>query len=95
MIRLLRITAIVLLVAAAAVYAGDWAVYLLRGAPTEKITVSLFVSAPLKGNKQEMDYIGQEQWTCTDTLFPLPPYAQDQSNPCWYLRQHTNQVTTY
>jgi len=95
MIRLLRMGVIALLVLAAALYLGDWAVFLLRGSPTDKITVSLFVNAPLKNNKLESDYLGQEQWSCTKTMFPLPPYAKDTSSPCWYLRQHTNQVTTY
>ena len=76
-------------------YGGDWAIYKLRGSPTDTVTVSLFVSAPLKNEKQEIDYIGQEQWTCTRSLFPFPPYQQNQSSPCWYLRKHTNQTTTY
>jgi hypothetical protein len=99
MMRFLRFSAIGLLIAAAALYVGDWIVFKLRGSPTEKVTVSLFVSVPLNGpvgsNKQEIDFLGQEQWSCTRTLFPLPPYAHDQSMPCWYLRKHTNQVTTY
>ena len=99
MIRFLRLAAIVLLVAALALYAGDWLIFKLRGSPVDTITVSLFDSVPLKsGNgtsKQEIDFLGQEQWTCTRTLFPFPPYQHDQSSPCWYLRKHTNQVTTY
>ncbi len=95
MMRLLRTSAVWLLIAAAALYAGDWLVFKLRGSPTDRITVSLFVSAPLKNNKQEIDYLGQEEWSCAKTLFPQLPYAEDQSIPCWYLRKHTNQVTTY
>jgi hypothetical protein len=95
MIRLLRIVAIVLIVAAAILYVSDWLIYKLRGSPTDTVTVSLFVSASLKNEKQEIDYIGQEQWTCTHSLFPFPPYQQNQSSPCWYLRKHTNQTTTY
>jgi hypothetical protein len=95
MMRFLRLSAIGLLISAAALYLGDWIVFKLRGSPTDQVTVSLFVSAPLKNNKQEIDYLGQEQWSCTRTLFPLPPYTHGQSSPCWYLRKHTNQVTTY
>ena len=95
MMRFLRFSVIGLLIATAALYVGDWAVFKLRGSPTDQVTVSLFVSAPLKNNKQEIDYLGQEQWSCTRTLFPLPPFAHGQSSPCWYLRSHTNQVTTY
>lgn len=95
MIRFLRLAAIALVVAALALYAGDWLVYKLRGSPVDTVTVSLFVSAQLKNEKQEIDYIGQEQWNCARTLFPQIPFAHDRSLPCWYLRQHTNQTTTY
>jgi hypothetical protein len=99
MIRSLRLSAIIVLAVAATLYVGDWLIFHLRGAPTDKLTVSLFVSVPLNGplgsNKQEIDFIGQEQWSCTKTIFPQIPFAHDQSMPCWYLRQHTNQVTTY
>jgi hypothetical protein len=71
-------------------YAGDWALFNIRGARTAKVTVSHFVSAPLKNNKQEIDYLGSEEQTCSFTLFPQAGYT-----PCWYLRKHTNQVTTY
>lgn len=83
-----------LLVAAAVIYAGDWAVFKLRGSPTETVTVSLFVSAPLKGNKVELDFTGQEQWACSKTLFPVL-LPQPGMQPCWYLKKHKNQVATY
>ena len=95
MMRVLRFSLIGLLIASAALYVGDWAAFTLRGSPTDQVTVSLFVSAPLKDNKQEIDFIGQEQWSCTRTMFPQVPFAHDRSMPCWYLRRHTNQVTTY
>jgi hypothetical protein len=95
MMRYLRIAAVALLIATAALYAGDWLIFKLRGSPVNTVTVSLFVSAPLKGEKQEIDFIGQEQWNCTRTLFPFPPYQKNQSMPCWYLLKHTNQTTTY
>jgi hypothetical protein len=51
--------------------------------------VSHFISAPLKNNKQEIDYLGSEEVPCSISLFPQGGYT-----PCWYLRRHTNQVTT-
>lgn len=68
-------------------YAGDWLIFNLRGGPTAKITVSHFLSTPLKNNKQELDYLGSEEALCSRTLFP-----QAGHDPCWYLRKHTNQV---
>lgn len=83
-----------LLIAAAVVYVGDWVIFKLRGSPAETVTVSLFVSAPLKNNKIELDFTGQEQWACSKTLFPVL-LPQPGMQPCWYLKKHTNQVATY
>lgn len=79
-----------LLVIAIGAYLGDWAVYKMRGSPNRHIRVSHFVTAPLKDNRQEIDYIGSEDMPCTVTMFP-----QDSHPPCWYLSRHTNQVTQY
>lgn len=95
MMRILRTSLIALLIAAVAIFVGDLAVFKLRGSPTQTITVSLFVSAPLKNNKQEMDYLGQENQTCAQSLFPQNLLAGQRMSPCWYLQKHTNQVTTY
>ena len=95
MMRILRMALIALLIAAAALFIGDLAVFELRGAPTRKITVSLFVSAPLKNNKQQLDYLGQEDWSCARALFPQNLFSSQRISPCWYLEKHTNQVTTY
>jgi hypothetical protein len=69
-------------------YAGDWLVFNLRGSVTAKVTVSHFLSAPLKNNKQELDYLGSEEVSCSVSLFPQGGFT-----PCWYLRRHKNQVT--
>ena len=87
--RWARITALALLVAAVALYAGDWLVFNLRGSRTATVTVSHFLSAPLKNNKQELDYLGSEDVPCSISLFPQAGHA-----PCWYLRGHKNQVKT-
>jgi hypothetical protein len=89
MIRWLRWIALGLIAATVVAYAGDWLVFNLRGARTSKLTVSHFISAPLKNNKQEIDYLGSEEVPCSISLFPQGGYT-----PCWYLRRHTNQVTT-
>ena len=68
----------------------DWCVFKVTGSPRSKYTVSHFVSAPLKDNKQEIDYTGSEEVSCSLSMYP-----QDGFTPCWYLRRHTNQVSTY
>lgn len=87
--RWTRITALALLCAAIALYAGDWLQFNWRGSRTETVTVSHFLSAPLKNNKQELDYLGSEDVPCSLSLFP-----QGGHEPCWYLRGHKNQVKT-
>lgn len=85
--RGVRLTALGLLGAAVALYAGDWLVFNLRGSATGKVTVSRFLSAPLKNNKEELDYLGSEEVPCSVSLLPQGGHA-----PCWYLRRHRNQV---
>jgi hypothetical protein len=73
--------------AAVVLYAGDWLVYNLRGSRTETVEVSHFLSAPLKNDKEELDYLGSEEVACSVSLFP-----QGGHSPCWYLRRHKNQI---
>jgi hypothetical protein len=87
--RWIRHIAIGLIAAFVVTYAGDWLVFNLRGSITSKVTVSRFLSAPLKNNKQELDYLGSEEVPCSVSLFP-----QGGHSPCWYLRRHKNQTMT-
>jgi hypothetical protein len=71
------------------VYGGDWAVFKLRGSPQSKVTVNRYLAIPLKGNKQEFDYLGSLDVPCSVSLFP-----QAGLTPCWQLRRNRNQGTT-
>jgi len=86
LLRWLRRALLVLLVAFIAVYAGDWSIYKLRGSPQSKVTVNRYVTVPLKGNRQEFDYLGSGDLSCSVSLFP-----QAALSPCWQLRRHPNQ----
>ncbi|MGA3160391.1 MAG: hypothetical protein ABSC77_04175 [Terracidiphilus sp.] len=77
---------VVLAVAFVVLYAGDWAVYKLRGSPRSRVTVNRYVTIPLKGNKQEFDYLGTIDVPCSASLF-----SQAGQPPCWQLRRNTNQ----
>jgi len=90
MMRWLRIAVMTLLGLAALSYLGDFAVFRIRGSPRQRLSVSHFISTPLKNNKEEIDYIGSDDTPCTNTLYP-----QDGLAPCWYLRRHLNQVSNY
>ena len=85
---LLRIV-VVLVAGFAAVYAGDWVVFKLRGSPLSKVTVNRYVTIPLKGSKQEFDYIGSSDVPCSESLF-----SQAGQSLCWQLRRHPNQGMT-
>ena len=79
-------------VAAAAVfllaYAVDWVIFRMRGSPTSRITVNRYQVVPLKGNKNEYDYLGSEDEPCSVSLFPRAGLT-----PCWQLHRNRNQTT--
>jgi hypothetical protein len=77
---------VVLATAFVLLYAGDWAVYKLRGSPRSVVTVNRYVTIPLKGNKQEYDYQGTIDVPCSVSLFPHSGMAS-----CWQLRRNSNQ----
>ncbi len=80
---------VVLAAAFVAVYAGDWAIYKLHGSPQSTVTVNRYVTIPLKGNKQEFDYLGSSDVPCSVSLFP-----QAGQSACWRLRRNPNQGMT-
>lgn len=88
-LRWVRRVAIVLAAAFVAVYGGDWAVYKLRGSPQSSVAVSRYVTIPLKGNRQEFDYLGAGDQACSVSLFP-----QAGLSACWQLRRNPNQGIT-
>ena len=77
---------VVLAVAFVLLYGGDWAVYKLRGLPRSKVTINRYLTIPLKGNKQEFDYLGSIDVPCSVSLF-----SQAGQDPCWQLRRNSNQ----
>ncbi len=89
LVRWIFQTAVVLAMAFMAVYIGDWAVFRLRGSPTQKVTINRYLAIPLKGQKTEYDYLGSEDVPCSVAMF-----AQGGQSPCWQLRRHPNQGMT-
>jgi hypothetical protein len=67
-------------------YFGDWAVYRMRGSPVQGVNVDQFVTVPLKGSKNEYDYLGDSNLHCAVALFP-----QDGLDPCWQVRRAAKQ----
>lgn len=67
-------------------YAADTLFYLSRGSPTSTVTVNRFMGVPLKGQKEEYDFLGSVEVPCARALFPHSSH-----DPCWLLRRHSNQ----
>ena len=75
-----------LIFASALFYFGDWAVWRVRvamGSGMGKATVSRFVVAPLKGNKEEYYYDGKAEVDCSKSMFPQGP-----NGACWWVVRH-------
>jgi hypothetical protein len=70
----------------AAAYIVDSIVYFARGSPSSTVTVNKFMGIPLKGQKEEYDYLGTVDMPCAVALFPHNGEA-----PCWRLRRNPNQ----
>jgi len=68
-------------------YLGDSAIFKLRGSPQSTVTVNLFQTVPLKGNKEEYDYLDSQQQSCAESLFPHAGLSA-----CWLLRRNPNQT---
>lgn len=71
------------MLAAALLYIGDFAVFELRGKPQDTLILNQYMAAPLKGNKTEYYYEGTGPVACSRSLFP-----QGGMNACWRLRNH-------
>lgn len=67
-------------------YAVDWTVFHLRGSPMATATVNRYLEVPLKGRKEEFDFLGTFTVPCSVSLFP-----QGGHDPCWRLRQHPDE----
>jgi hypothetical protein len=74
-----------LLVFLVVLYLGDWMVLRVRtGAQgTSSVEVQQFLRTPLKGQKEEFDFMGTVTQPCVPSLFP-----HRAETPCWWLRWH-------
>ncbi len=66
-------------------YAGDWIALRVRAQPqpSSSVQVEQFLRTPLKGQKEEFDYMGTVAQPCVRSLFPHSSQA-----PCWWLERH-------
>jgi len=89
LLRILRSAAKVIVLGSVLLWVGDWSVFrvrLARGSGFDTVQVEEYLSTPLKGSKQEYDYLGTMPENCARSLFP-----HGGSPACWWLRRHTSQ----
>ena len=68
-------------------YAVDWVALRLRAERgVSTVQVEQFLKTPLKGQKEEFDYIGTVDQPCVGSLFP-----HRSQSACWWLRIHKRQ----
>ena len=86
--RLWRRAVPILLATVAVIYLGDWLVLILRpsATPGASVQVDQFLKTPLKGQKEEYDYMGTVAQPCVPSLFP-----HRGESPCWWLVRHKTQ----
>jgi hypothetical protein len=66
-------------------YLGDLIGWSVRGRNqvSSSVQVEQFLRTPLKGRKEEFDYMGTVAQPCARAIFP-----HDSETPCWWLERH-------
>ena len=70
-------------------YVGDWGILrarMARQTAFQTVQVQQFLATPLKGQKEEFDYLGVADETCVRSIFPHASY-----DPCWWMKRHTTE----
>jgi hypothetical protein len=85
--RILWLAIRLLLATIAVLYLADWAtlrIKMTHGTGYGTVNVDQFLSTPLKGNKDEYDFMGTVAEPCAHAIFPHG------AAPCWWLAKHTS-----
>ena len=83
--KVLWIVIRLLIAAVIIVYLVDWAILrirMTRGTGFGTVQVDQYLSTPLKGNKNEYDYLGTVTVACARSIFPHG------AAPCWWRNRH-------
>lgn len=85
--RILLFVIRILIVIVAVIYLADWGLLRIKmshGAGYGTVQVDQYLATPLKGNKDEYDYMGTVPTPCSHSIFPHG------ASPCWWLSKHTS-----
>lgn len=83
--RVLWLAIRILIAAGVVVYFADWVALrakVAHDAGYGSVQVDEFLSTPLKGNKDEYDFMGSVAEPCSHSIFPHG------APPCWWLQRH-------
>jgi len=86
--RILWLAIRILLAVVVVIYLADWAtlrIRMARGTGYGAVQIDEYLATPLKGNKDEYDYMGSMPEPCAHSIFPHG------APPCWWLTKHTSQ----
>lgn len=86
LLNFLGLVAKVLVIAAIVSWLADWAIFRIRAAhgdALQTMQIQEYLSTSLKGNKDELDYMGVQPMSCARSLYPHAG-----APPCWWLRRH-------
>ncbi len=78
-----------ILIGVVVLYFADWgmlAIRLAQHSGVGSVNVSQYLATPLKGQKEEYDYLGSADQPCVKSIFP-----HNSDLPCWWLERHKNQ----
>ncbi len=78
-----------LVVLAVLIYAVDWAtleVRMQRQTAYGNVQVEQFLVTPLKGQKEEFDFMGTKEQSCVKSIFP-----HASAPACWWVERHKTQ----
>jgi hypothetical protein len=89
-VKIVKRIGLILVILAALVYAGDYAVVRIP-IPRSRtvfntVTVRPYLAVGLKSGKSDLYFLDPRKETCINSLFPHLGH-----NPCWYVRKHTRQ----
>lgn len=71
------------------IYVLDWLIFAIRvqnQTAYSTVQVDQFLATPLKGQKEEFDFLGTQAQSCVRAIFPHPS-----NPPCWWVERHKTQ----
>ncbi len=85
--RILWLIIRILIAIIVVIYLADWGLLRIKmshGTGYGTVQVDQYLTTPLKGNKDEYDFMGTVPEPCSHSIFPHG------APPCWWLQKHNS-----